>query len=434
MHHRVFPMKKPRFFYGWYIVVAGFFGNVAAGGIQSFTFGVIYPAMSDAMGWGRGAVSVGLALRPLGAAFMGPIFGPLIDRFGARWLMFFSALIGGIATIAVAQVTEIWQFYVVYGIAGALTFTGVGDLVATAVIPKWFVRRRGRALGLATMGNPVAGMVVAPILVFIVVTYGWQAGWWFLGLLILFIGIPVSSLMRRQPEDLGLLPDGDTDEEPGLPGQPARIPSHAAEVQWRPGESVRTLTFWLLLAGFTIGLTAVGGVVLHEFAFLTERGLSSPVAAAVLSTHAIGAALARLLWGSLADRFPIRYMMAAIFFFSALGLAILLVSQSAPFAFLFAAVYGLSVGGTGVVQPTMWANYFGRGFIGAIRGITMPAQLISVAGGPVMAGVLYDVTGGYVLPYQIFFITLVVGGVLMLFTVPPQKKTPATVESAQPAD
>ncbi len=154
----------------------------------------------------------------------------------------------------------------------------------------------------------------------------------------------------------------------------------------------------------------------------------------MLSTHAIGAALARLLWGSLADRFPIRYVMAAIFFFSALGLSILLVSQSAPFAFLFAAVYGLSVGGTGVVQPTMWANYFGRGFIGAIRGITMPAQLISVAGGPVMAGVLYDVTGGYVLPYQIFFITLVVGGVLMLFTVPPRKKTPATVESPQPAD
>ena len=124
-------MKRSKFFYGWYIVVAGFFGNVAAGGIQSFTFGMIYPATSDALGWGRGVVSAGLALRPLGAAIMGPIFGPLIDRFGARWLMFFSALIGGIATIAVAQVTEIWQFYVVYGIAGALTFAGVGDLVAT---------------------------------------------------------------------------------------------------------------------------------------------------------------------------------------------------------------------------------------------------------------------------------------------------------------
>ena len=143
-------INQPRFFYGWYIVLAGFLGNVAAGGIQSFTFGVIYPAMSDALGWGRGAVSIGLALRPLGAAFMGPSVGPLIDKFGSKWLMFFSAIIGGIATIAVAEVTQIWQFYVVYGIAGALTFTGVGDLVATAVIPKWFIRKRGRALGLET--------------------------------------------------------------------------------------------------------------------------------------------------------------------------------------------------------------------------------------------------------------------------------------------
>ena len=414
-------IKEPRFFYGWYIVLAGFLGNVAAGGIQSFTFGVIYPAMSDALGWGRGAVSIGLALRPLGAAFMGPIVGPLIDKFGAKWLMFFSAIIGGIATIAVAEVTQIWQFYVVYGIAGALTFTGVGDLVATAVIPKWFIRKRGRALGLATMGNPAAGMVLAPMLAFVVIEFGWQVGWWFLGLLILFLGTPASLLMRRQPEDFGLQPDGDVDSLEQSDGQNENRKATPVEVQWTARESVQTLTFWLLLLAFTVGLTAVGGVVLHEYAFLTERGLSSPVAAAVLSTHAVGAALARIIWGGLADRFPIRYVMSAIFFFSACGLAILLLSSSVPFAFLFAVVYGLSVGGTGVVQPTIWANYFGRGFIGTIRGITMPAQLVSVAAGPVMAGVLYDVTGGYTLPYQIFLATLVIGGIIMIFTRQPEK-------------
>ena len=414
-------IKEPRFFYGWYIVLAGFLGNVAAGGIQSFTFGVIYPAMSDALGWGRGAVAIGLALRPLGAAFMGPIVGPLIDKFGAKWLMFFSAIIGGIATIAVAEVTQIWQFYVVYGIAGALTFTGVGDLVATAVIPKWFIRKRGRALGLATMGNPAAGMVLAPMLAFVVIEFGWQVGWWFLGLLILFLGTPASLLMRRQPEDFGLLPDGDVDSLEQSDGQNENRKATPVEVQWTARESVQTLTFWLLLLAFTVGLTAVGGVVLHEYAFLTERGLSSPVAAAVLSTHAVGAALARIIWGGLADRFPIRYVMSAIFFFSACGLAILLLSSSVPFAFLFAVVYGLSVGGTGVVQPTIWANYFGRGFIGTIRGITMPAQLVSVAAGPVMAGVLYDVTGGYTLPYQIFLATLVIGGIIMIFTRQPEK-------------
>ena len=395
---------------------------MAAGGIQSFTFGVIFPLMSEALNWSRGAVSIGLALRPLGGAIMGPIFGPLIDRFGARWLMLVSAIIGGIATIAVSQVTHLWQFYIVYGIAGALTFTGVGDMVTTVVIPKWFIRRRGRALAFATMGNPVAGMVVAPILAFLVITFGWEVGWWFLGLLILFIGIPAALLMRRQPEDMGLLPDGDT-HGPELVDAPqtAGVNVHGGEAQWTPGESVRTSAFWLLLMAFTVGLSAVGGAVLHEFAYLTDRGLDPRIAAAVLTTHALGAALARLIWGGMADRFPIRYVMAAIFFLSAVGILILLIAKSVPVYFIFAAVYGTSVGGTGVVQPTMWANYFGRGFIGTIRGMTMPAQLISVAAGPVMAGTLYDIMGNYDLAYIIFLSTFVLGGILILNVKPPVK-------------
>ncbi len=396
---------------------------MAAGGIQSFTFGVIFPLMSEALNWSRGAVSIGLALRPLGGAIMGPIFGPLIDRFGARWLMLVSAIIGGIATIAVSQVTHLWQFYIVYGVAGALTFTGVGDMVTTVVIPKWFIRRRGRALAFATMGNPVAGMVVAPILAFIVITFGWQAGWWFLGLLILFIGVPAALLMRRQPEDMGLLPDGDP-QGPEIVNAPqaAGVHVHAGEEHWTPGESVRTSAFWLLLMAFTIGLSAVGGAVLHEFAYLTDRGLDPKIAAAVLTTHALGAALARLIWGGMADRFPIRYVMAAIFFLSAVGILILLTANAVPVYFIFAAVYGTSVGGTGVVQPTMWANYFGRGFIGTIRGMTMPAQLISVAAGPVMAGTLYDIMGNYDLAYIIFLSTFVLGGVLILNIKPPVKR------------
>ena len=386
-------------------------------------------------------MSIGLALRPLGGAVMGPIFGPLIDRFGARWLMLVSALIGGVATIAVSQVTHIWQFYIVYGIAGALTFTGVGDMVATVVIPKWFIRKRGRALAFATMGNPAAGMIIAPILAFIVITSGWQAGWWFLGLLILFIGVPAALLMRRQPEDIGLLPDGDRPLADGATGRPEIVDApqttgvhvHGGEASWTPRESIRTSAFWMLLLAFTVGLSAVGGAVLHEFAYLTDRGLDPKIAAGVLTTHALGAALARLIWGGMADRFPIRYVMAAIFFLSAIGILILLTAKAVPVYFIFAAVYGTSVGGTGVVQPTMWANYFGRGFIGTIRGMTMPAQLISVAAGPVMAGTLYDIMGNYDLAYIIFLSTFVLGGVLILKIKPPVKRpalepTGATVE------
>jgi MFS family permease len=419
-------MRRPRIYYGWYIVLAGFLGNITAGGIQSFTFGVIFKPMADALGWGRGPLAAGLAVRQIGGAFIAPLFGVWIDRYGPRWVMFGSALVGGIATILVSQVTQLWQFYIVYGIAGALTLTGVGELIVASVIPKWFIRDRGKALAWGTMGNPAAGTLVAPVLAVIIATWGWAAGWWFLGLLILFLAVPASFIMRRQPEDMGLLPDGDPPEPAGVEGSGRSVSTRRVEAIWTLGEASRASAFWLLLVSLSMGGMAVAGVVIHEFSVLTDRGLSAVIATAVLATHSFCGLSGRVLWGTLADRFPVRYLMGGVFLGSALGLVILMFVRTAPMAFAFAIVYGIAVGGNSVLNPMIWANYFGRGFVGTIRGVTMPAQLVALSLGPVLAGFIFDWTGSYMIPFAVFVCTYTAGGVLVLVTKPPMKTLAAT--------
>ncbi len=416
--------RKPRIFYGWYIVLAAFMGNITAGGIQSFTFGVIFKPMADALGWGRGPLAAGLALRLLGGAFIAPLFGMWIDKYGPRWVMFGAATVGGIATILVSQVTQLWQFYIAYGIAGALTLTGVGELIVASVIPKWFVRNRGKALAWGTMGNPAAGILVAPILAIVIVKWGWAAGWWFLGMLMLLFAVPASFIMRRQPEDMGLLPDGDAPDGASVDKHGHARAQRRVEASWTLKEASRTPAFWLLLVSLSMGGMAVAGVVIHEFSYLTDRGFSAVIATSVLATHSFGSLIARVLWGTLADRFPVRYLVGSVFLASAAGLLILMSVRTVPMAFTFAIIYGVAVGGNAVLNPMTWANYFGRGFVGTIRGVTMPAHLIALSLGPVMAGFMFDWTGSYMIPFSVFVCTYVAGGLIVLATKPPMK-TPA---------
>lgn len=150
---------------------------------------------------------------------------------------------------------------------------------------------------------------------------------------------------------------------------------------------------------------AVAGVVIHEFSVLTDRGLSAVIATAVLATHSFGSVIARVLWGTLADRFPVRYLMGGVFL-------------------------GSAVGGNAVLNPMTWANYFGRGFVGTIRGVTMPAQLASLSLGPVLAGFMVDWTGSYMIPFGVFVCTYTLGGLLILVTKPPRKPQAAAEAAA----
>ena len=423
------------FFYGWVIVGAAFLGSFAGGGLQSFTFGVFLRPMSESLGWSVAALVGALTVRTYVSAALAPVFGTVVDKYGPRYLMVASAAIGGIAALLLTQVTEIWQFYAVFALIGLAGGTGAGALVVQATVVKWFVRFRGRAVAFSTMGNAAAGAVLAPFIGLIIAASGWENGWIVMAVLFLAFLLPVSFLMVRQPEDVGLFPDGVKSQEELDATYQSRAGRESA-VSWRLKEALRTRALWLILLAQVIGGAPVASVVIHEFNFVTSEGFNDAVALAVLSTHAVAASLARLLWGFLVERYHVRYCLAASSTGAAIGLVFLLGGLHlgiTPVLFIFGAVYGINVGGQAVLTSVVTANYFGRDFVGTIRGTMMPITTTSLALGPVAVGLVYDLMDTYFPAYIFMLGMFLVSASIILLAKPPTKAAGPPGEAAAAA-
>lgn len=409
------------FFYGWVIVLGAFLGSFAGGGMQSFTFGVFIKPMSESLDWSRATLVGALSVRTFITAGLAPFLGAYVDRKGPRLIMMASAILGGVACIILTQVTQIWQFYLAFILVGLAGGAGAGGVVANATVMKWFIRLRGRATAFGTMGNTAAGAILAPTAGFIIVRYGWQSGWLFLAAIFFFLLLPVTSLMVRKPEDIGLLPDGARSQAEADAARGHRR-GHGTEQSWTLREALKTRALWILTLSMVVGGVGVASVVVHEFSYVSDQGFSVAVAGAVLSTHAVTASAGRLVWGFLVERFQVRYCMAALFSACALGLGILLSAGNIPQLFVFAVTYGISVGGFQVLINVAWADYFGREFVGTIRGVLTPVTTGSVALGPVLVGLGYDLSGTYVGAFTLLVGTFLTAAVIVLLATPPVKK------------
>jgi MFS family permease len=237
-------------------------------------------------------------------------------------------------------------------------------------------------------------------------------------------------VVRRRPEDIGLRPDGDggDDTDAGTAASAAAATAREPEEIWNLKEALRTRALWMLLVGFNITGLALSGVFIHFYPFLESKGIAPNTAAAAVTVFALCCAIVKIPWGLVAERFHVRYCITACYVGCALSLIILLNSNSVALVFLYAVMYGVTLGGDMVLKELVWANYFGRTFLGTIRGVIMPANLISVAGGPLFAAWLRDTTGSYQLPYTIFFFAALTGTLVIFLAKPPRKaRGPAPV-------
>ena len=226
--------------------------------------------------------------------------------------------------------------------------------------------------------------------------------------------------MARQPEDLGLLPDGAKSQEEAQAAYHRRS-GLESEYSWRVKEALKTKALWLLVLSFVVGGLATSSVVLHEISYVRDQGYSATVAAAVLSTHATMALTIRPVWGLVLERIPVRYCMAAVYLGAGLALGILLTAHSLLQIFLFAVVYGMSIAGHAVSHAIVFANYFGRDYIGTIRGVVTPITSATGAIGPLLVSVVYDTTGTYSLAFGGMMVLSLAGAALVLLAKPPVK-------------
>ena len=409
-------------------------------GIGGVGLGVFVEPMTSDLGWSRAAMGGVFIIRAIVMATLGPLMGPIVDRrLGAPALFVGGAFIAGGSIMLLAAATEVWHFYVLFGLGwsvGQLAFAG--NVLTGPIVAKWFIRKRGRAMGIYTMGIPIGSIIFVPLNAVLVTTFGWQASWVILGAATWLLTIPIAALtMRRQPEDMGLLPDGAApfDRAQGERAEAAPFDQAQDRLRQAQGErapapvdftlmqALRTPTLYLLMFSFLMMGLAMGIFTIHQVPAITDKGFDLAVASIVSVTLSTCSFIVKPTVGFLSERFSPRRLCALCMAVGAAGVVTLGLGDAMLFLFVFAACYGFGAGATPVFQNVIWADYFGRRYLGSIRGMIAPIAALGGGVSPFIAGWMFDTTGSY----DSILVTMGLGAFLaaafMLMARPPRLRS-----------
>ena len=293
------------FFYGWLIVAITMVAGFLAAGVSNITMAVVLKPISEDLGWSRTLTAAAITLGACLGGLLSPLFGPIADRLGPRLLLPAGGALVGLLAFGVSLSTEPWQFYVTFVPARALTEFLLCGMIAFTTAANWFYLKRPRVMGLVAMSTPLGSAVLSLVYQFFVLHYGWRSAFLALGVALwVFVVIPGLIFLRRQPEDLGLYPDG-------LAAPPSRrtesmdiysAGSATAERSWSRAEAVRSPTLWLLVSSAFLAAIGTGGVAFHTAAYFTDARIAPTIAAGAVSLMALSGAFGNGLWGALAER------------------------------------------------------------------------------------------------------------------------------------
>ncbi len=396
----------------------------------SLNFGLFIKPMGDSLGIGRSWFGWAQTARQGSSALTSPAVGWLIDRYGSRVMLPVAALVTGIAMIALSFLdgaNDALLLVVLFAAMGLVGMSGPGALVTSVPVLKWFVRERGKAIAYMGLGIPVGAMVFVPLTQMFIDWWGWEIAWIVLAAIGVGVIVPLAAIfVRRQPEDMGLLPDGDsmhgatTEDEEGNTRQ--SVPQAVEEISWTVKEATRSPVFWSLVATFSMVSLATGTVALHRIPDFADRGFNTTLVAYATAVDAVFAGVATFVFG-----WTVKYVGARILGalgFSLLAIASVMTIYAADDFTMFTSmsVFGCGIGGMMFLQNFIWADYFGREHVGAIRGFAMPINLIVGGIGAPLAGYVHEWTDTYDIMWWVGVGLMSCSALLLLLTPAPMKR------------
>lgn len=392
---------RPRIFYGWYMVAAGMGIHLWLSIAWIYAKQIFFTPIAVSFGWSRALMSGAFALERLEGSIASPIEGFLVDRFGPRRIMLLGTIITGLGIISLSFLQNIYMFY------GSVLLISLGQSMSLGIprtwaLVQWFSRLRGRALGIGGSGAVFSGPLV--IITVLLVSYlGWRAAFLVLGIATWFINFPLVMVFRGRPHEYGYLPDGDSPKEteedsPLVEGESVKTTtSSPAEGSLGIRQALRTPAFWLLSLIFGAQTMGSNALNIHLIPYFESTGFSTAQAVSVLGAFTLLSAIGRLGGGWAFDFFNKRVVLAGILGCQVTAFLIMANITAYWQVIPFALFWGIAFGGMIPARGVIISSYFGTGSFGSIQGLVQSVSVFGGMLGPILMGVVFDLTQSYVM-------------------------------------
>lgn len=420
--------QKKKIFYGWWIVLACVALHFLGGGAFFYGFSVFFNPIRDEFGWSAAVTSIAFTLRGIEQGALGPLAGMLVDRLGARKLMFFGWVIIGTGFLLMSRVNSLGSFYAAFLITATGMSFGTG-LVMNTVVANWFNKKRSRALAITFIGPGLSGLL-APVLALGIGRYGWRETLVVTGISLLAIGVPLTLLFRHKPGQYGYLPDGETAAETeagdGSNQRPGESQNSGVETAagFTAKEALKTRAFWFLALTFFFQQVGTSAVTVHIVPYLESESVPTAIAAIAVTGMTLCSLIGRLGFGFLGDFANKRYLMAIALSIQTIGLLIFaFISKDNVWLLIpFLLTYGPGFGGPIPLRPALQADYFGTKNFGTIIGLVSLVGTLGGLASPVVAGWVFDTQGSYHTAWLIFALLSAPAALMILLAKPPKAK------------
>lgn len=411
--HNARPVPASRrIYYGWRIVAVAFLTHCLNVGCVFYTFGLSFAPLIAEFGWTRAQISWGFSSVSIVGALYAPFVGRVVDRFGPRPSQLCGAVVLGATFMLLSRVQSLAQYYALMALFVSLGSTALGPIPANSAVAGWFLRRRGRALGLATAGISMGGVVFVPLAQYLIQHLGWRQAFVTLGAIVMGVAVvPIALFMRKPPREL---PPEERMPAGSAPGLTYEI-EHSVSVR----DAVRDPNFWLIAGAFSLTVMGVSATLLHQVPLLIDFGVTPAHAALALGATAGVGVVGKLGFGALLERVEQRRVIVGCFLAQAAGLLLLPFARVPWVLVLYVLVYGYAMGGNATLQATILGECFGRLHYGAIAGRMSPIIVFSQAVAVPLVGYLRDRTGSYVPAIVVIEVMTLAAALCISFLRPP---------------
>jgi len=406
----ILQAPKKEIYYGWKIIGVAFFVDFIAVGFFFYSYGVFFKALAIEFGGSRLDVSIGITLVNIVGALIAPSLGRALDKYPIKNVMLFGCVNMSLGFFLLSFINSQWQLYLILGTLIAVGSAAMGGLPTAKLVTNWFVAKRGVALGIATMGISLSGVIMPVLSAALIDAYGWRAGFFVFGVVSFALVMPiVIRYVIDLPSDLGLFADNK------MSASPSFSLASSVEGRWRTKDAIRNKDFWLIVITFGLLFCCMGATLTHMVPRVTDMGFTLTEAAPVLSFGAGAGVIGKVIYGWITDKYNAKRAIWLAIIFQFTGQLMLLSADTYTSLLIGSAVFGFGMGGIVPIHGSIVSSRFGQAGFGFMMGLMRPAMMpIMIAGIP-FAGYIFDTTGNYDIAFKTFLILYFFAGISMYF-------------------